>query len=359
MKRFVITGGGTGGHVFPALAIAEELRRRGHDVLYVGTSTGMEAKLVPEKGFAFHTIKSGAVKNQGALKIVRSLFSVAFAIVRAMGFLRAQKVDAVIGVGGYVCVPMCVAAFLTRRPMYLQEQNVSVGIANRFLGRLAKRIFLGFAQAQESFKASKCLVTGNPIRPEFYDPKSTAYRPEANHILVLGGSQGARAINELMTGLLEVLGPTFPGLTITHQTGQRDADVVTEHYKGKFAGKSDVAPFIRDMAGAYTKASLVVSRSGALTVSELIQVGRPAIFIPYPRKGQNDQTANAYLVEKAGAARVVEQGDRFKERFWAALLDVYKPEKLARMSESYSALRQPAALATIGDQVEKDLGARS
>ncbi len=260
---------------------------------------------------------------------------------------------AVVGVGGYVSAPACLAGFLLRIPVYLQEQNVSVGIANRMLGKIARKVFLGFGEAKSYFSAKKCIVTGNPIRSEFFKP--FPYPPKGMSLLILGGSQGARAINELITGLLEVLPPTFPEISILHQTGEKDLAPVSEYYSKNFTGKYEVVPFIKDMAGAYLKASLVISRSGALTVSELIQVARPALFIPYPRKGQNDQTANAYLLQEKGAARVVEQGDRFKERFWATLLEIFHPEKLAPMHTAYTELRRENALISICDRIEHDI----
>jgi len=314
----------------------------------------METRLVPQRGYPFFTVQSGAVKNQGVVKRLTSILQLLRGVGWALQFLRRERPVAVVGVGGYVSVPTSLAAFILRIPLFLQEQNTSVGIANRWLGKLARKVFLGFAEATPYFPKNRCSVTGNPIRAEFYAPLA-AYAPEKKNVLILGGSQGARAINELVTGLLEVLTATFPGISIVHQTGERDFETVKALYQERFHGPFEVVPFIQDVAAAYTQASLVVSRSGALTVSELIQVGRPAIFIPYPRVGQNDQTANAALLERIGAARVVEQGDRFKERFWKTLLEVFAPAPLLAMAKCYSPLRRENALVTIGDQIEQSL----
>lgn len=356
-KKIVITGGGTGGHVFPALAIADEMKRRGYTVLYVGTSHGMEAKLVPEKGYPFYTVKTGSVKNQGVGKVLKTSFQLFFAIVWALRFLLKEKPAAVLGVGGYVSVPLCVAAFVLRVPLFLQEQNSSVGIANRFLGKLATRIFLGFESARPSFPEGKCFVTGNPLRASFYEKDFPKHDPHGKNLLVMGGSQGAKAINDAMTSLLGELEKNFPGIQIVHQTGQKDFPVVLKEYEKSFTGKYDVRPFLTDMPAPYRNASLVIARSGALTVSELLQVGRPALFVPYPRQGQNDQTSNAYLLEKMGVARVVEQGENFRERFWKTLQETFQPAQLEKMGQSASKLQSQHAPASIGDLVEESLQA--
>jgi UDP-N-acetylglucosamine--N-acetylmuramyl-(pentapeptide) pyrophosphoryl-undecaprenol N-acetylglucosamine transferase len=352
-KTILITGGGTGGHVFPALAIAEELRDRGYRILYVGTERGMESKLVPERGFPLITVRSGSVKNQSVLKIVKTLVTLVAGIFQCIGLIRREKPAAVIGVGGYVSVPACVAAFLLRVPVFLQEQNTSVGIANRFLGRLSRRIFLGFDQARSYFPADKCVFTGNPIRKDFYAPSLPSYNPEGKCIAVLGGSQGAQAINQMMVELLPLLGPE---VTIVHQTGQKDFESVNAAYAAKCRGKFEVKPFITDMPGTYARASMVVSRSGALTVSELIQMGRPAILVPYPRKGQNDQTTNAYMLEKQGCGRVVEQGESFADRFRKTFEETFRPAVLGKMASNYSQLKTSGALASIAAEVEQFLG---
>jgi UDP-N-acetylglucosamine--N-acetylmuramyl-(pentapeptide) pyrophosphoryl-undecaprenol N-acetylglucosamine transferase len=352
-KKIVITGGGTGGHVFPALAMAEELRRREFQVLYVGSSTGMEAKLVPPKGFAFYPIRSGAVKNQNFLKVIKTLFSVVLSVGWAIRFLRREKPAAVLGVGGYVSVPTCLAAFLLRIPLYLQEQNVSVGIANRFLGRLSHKIFLGFAQATTSFSKSKCIVTGNPIREAFFEPGFPQFDPNRQCLLIFGGSQGARVINDAIVSLLPRLTQTFPGISLIHQTGEKDYERIRAAYQ-PFGGKHQVHAFIGDMVSVYAASSLVLSRSGALTVSEIIQVARPAIFVPYPRRGQNDQTANAYWLKTVGVAEVVEQGEGFTERLWTTLAQTFRPDRLRQMSENFSALHRTNALVSIGDQIQMD-----
>lgn len=350
-NKIIITGGGTGGHVFPALAIAEEMRSRGWAVQYVGTSHGMEAKLVPEANFPFFTVKTGAVKDQSILKIVLTLWDLFLGLIWAIRFLIHEKPNAVLGVGGYVSVPVCLAGFLLRIPLFLQEQNSSVGIANRFLGRLAKKVFLGFPQAISYFDKKKCINTGNPLRPAFYGSKLPNYEPNKQFILILGGSQGSKAINEAVLKFLPNLLAKFPNIQIFHQTGQRDFESVKAALGSGFGSQYIYEPFVKDMIGLYGRASLVISRSGALTVSELIQVGRPAIFIPYPRKGQNDQITNAYLIANHGAAKVVEQGEGFSERLEKTTLEIFEPSVLERMAKGYEPLRFGNALTLIGNEI--------
>ena len=331
------------------------MRTRGFEVLYVGSARGFEAKVVPAKGFAFYTVKSGAVKNQSWFKIGSTLLQLVQGFFWAWHFLRQQKPAAVIGVGGYVSVPVVLAAYFARIPIYLQEQNASVGIANRTLGRLARRIFLGFEEAKQWFPPDRTVFTGNPIRRDFHDPKLDSYHADGNRLLVVGGSQGARAINEVLTDWLPELEKKYPGIRIVHQTGVPDLERTRQRYEAVAPGRHQVVAFIDDVAAAFASASLVVGRSGALTVSELIEVGRPSLFVPYPRTGQNDQTANAYLVERAGGARVVEQGERFKERFREAFQSIYRPDSLGRMQSCFSTLRKGNALANIADHICRDL----
>lgn len=354
-KIIIITGGGTGGHVFPAIAIAQGLRSRGFEVLYVGSPHGLENKLVPPTGIPLYTVKSGQLKNQGALKKVKTLFQVCFAVLWAMKFILKHKPAAVIGVGGYVSAPICVAAFLLGRPVYLQEQNVSVGIANRLLGKISKTIFLGFEAARQHFPAKRCVYTGNPLRREFFEQMPMPYDPNSPHLLIFGGSQGAKTINDAVIARLTDLKQKFPNLKILHQTGESDCERVKAIYAEKFKDNFEVRPFISDMLAAYRQASFVVCRSGALTVSELICVSRPSLLVPFPRKGQNDQVDNAKMLEKAGCARMVEQGEGFHDRFWSALIETFQPATLSRMKESFSTLHPSDALVTIGAHIEKDV----
>lgn len=310
---------------------------------------------MPPKGYPLFNVPSGAVKNQSLVRIVKTGWLLIVGLLASVRLLVRERPAAIVGVGGYISVPVVVAGFLLRMKIFLQEQNASVGIANRFLGKLSRKVFLGFDQAKSSFAAKKCVVTGNPLRREFYEAPPVLHDFEGKRLLILGGSQGAKAINEVMMNLLAEILSKFPGTTFVHQTGASDAERVEKFYAENCPGPYEVRPFISDMLPAYQVASLVIARSGALTVSELIQVGRPAILVPYPRKGQNDQTANAYLLETRGAARVVEQGDGFQQRFWTVFQATFRPEALKEMARQISQLRKPNALATIVDHIESDL----
>ncbi len=351
-NKIVITGGGTGGHVFPALAIAEEMRSRHWLVQYVGTAHGMESKLVPDANFPFFTVKTGAIKNQSILKIIFSLSDLVLGVLWGIRFLIREKPNVVLGVGGYVSVPICLAAFLLRVPLFLQEQNSSVGIANRFLGRLASKVFLGFPDAAAYFAPNKCINTGNPLRSIFYRPQFFSYRADNQFLLILGGSQGSKVINEAIVKFLPTLLARFPKAQVFHQTGKKDFDSLKAAVGNQYGSRYRYEPFTNDIAALYAKASLVIGRSGALTVSELIQAGCPAIFVPYPRKGQNDQMTNAYLVAEQGAAKVVEQGEDFSARLAKTTLEIFEPSVLEGMAKGYGPLRFGNALSTIADEIQ-------
>lgn len=354
VRKIVITGGGTGGHVFPAIAIASEMRRRGYRPIYVGSPTGMEAKLAPENDVPFVPIESIQVKNKSPLLVAKGLGKLLKAVLRSWRLLRRERPVAVVGVGGYVSVPVCFAAWLSGIPVFLQEQNASVGIANRVLGRIARRVFLGFGAAESSFPRSRCVVTGNPLRREFRETAFPQPDPSRPRLLIFGGSQGATAINSAILSRLPELQKRFPDLPIVHQTGKSDWERVRDEYAKTYGGPHEVLPFLTDMPRRYAEATLVVSRSGALTISELLAARRPAILVPYPRKGQNDQTANAYHLERLGVAMVVEQGDRFEERLWTAIFEMLRPERIHSMLQRFSGLHVPDALVSIGDHLESE-----
>lgn len=351
-KKFVLTGGGTGGHVFPALSLAEEFVRRGYEVLYVGTERGLEAKYAPQAGIPFYSLKTGPLKNQSIIRRVRSLFDLLRGVLWSVKFLKTHKPQGVLGVGGYVSAPMSIAARLTGRPLFLQEQNVSVGIANRFLGKLAKKIFLGFPQARTAFQSDKCIVTGNPLRKEFFSAPIATYSAAPIRLLIFGGSQGAKAVNDGVLDALKELLALHPTISILHQTGKADFERVQSFYQQNCKAAFTVLPFIDNMVEAYQTASLVICRSGALTVSELIHVKRPALFVPFPRVGQNDQTANAAWMESLGVARVALQGENFSARFKTTLFECLPPATLTHMHQNYSRLHVGNASTTIIDHIE-------
>ncbi len=349
-KKIIIAGGGTGGHIFPAIAIAEELEKRGYTIIFAGSSKGFNPSFFNNK--IFYSIPSAGVKNQKLFKIILAFFKVFYGILYSLLLLFKIKPVAVFGVGGYVSVPVVLAAAILRIPIYIQEQNVSVGIANRILGFFSRKIFLGFKDAENFFQKRKCVFTGNPLRKEFYS--SYQYNPNSNTLLILGGSQGARAINNLIISILKDIELLFPKIIIVHQTGKSDFFEVKSRYQNTNI-KSTILEFIDDMVSKYVEASLVIARSGAMTVSELIAIGRPAILIPYPRKGQNDQTENAYYLKSLGVAEVVEQGNEFKERFWSKFTAIYNPITLLKMHNNFSNLQKIISPVTIAQLFEENI----
>jgi UDP-N-acetylglucosamine--N-acetylmuramyl-(pentapeptide) pyrophosphoryl-undecaprenol N-acetylglucosamine transferase len=341
-KTIIITGGGTGGHVFPALCLAESFQKKNVPVKYVGSDRGLEAKLAPEKKIPFFVIQSGPIKNQKLTQIIKSLFLLLKGFLWSWNFLGQEKPAAVIGVGGYVSVPVCLTAWVRRIPVFLQEQNTSVGLANRLLGKISTRVFLGFPQAESYFPENRCTVTGNPLRSDFYEKGFKALPLEPKVLLILGGSQGAASINKAITSFL----PELKSFSIIHQTGKKDFPWVKELYKN-FSGKYEVLEFIDDIHKIYNESTLILSRSGAMTVSELMVCGRPAILVPYPRVGQNDQLTNAYFFKSMGLGTVVEQGESFERRLLSSIKECSEPEKLLAFHKGFSALPKRNAVDTI------------
>lgn len=304
--KVVIAGGGTGGHLFPGAALAGEFRRRIEDieVIFFGAERGLETSLIPAMGYKLITLPVRGVVGSGfLLGIVRSISLVAGA-VKAFWILGRLKPDLVIGVGGYASVPAVLAASLRGLPRSILEQNVSPGKANRVLARSVQRIYQGFASHSDVLPVEKTMVTGNPIRPEVLPPEGLMRPAGHKTLLVLGGSQGALQINELVLTVVPPLKRLFPNLVVIHQTGHAHEEKVREAY-GKARTDVEIVPFIEDMAGAYARADLCLSRAGAMSISELTASGIPAILIPYPNAAGGHQESNARWMEERGAAIVI------------------------------------------------------
>ena len=316
--RVIIAGGGTGGHVFPAMALAEALLRRGsgnREVLFVGSEGGLEADLVPRHGYKIQLLKVGKLKGSAWSVRARTLAGLPLAVGAALGILRRFKPDVVVGVGGYASAPVVMAASLLRLPVALLEQNAVPGVTNRVLSRFARRVVTAFQHAQGYFPAGKAVLLGNPIRAEvaaallaIKSAQEKAALGEPPCLLVLGGSQGARPVNELVCAALPRLMRQVPGLRVIHQTGPADQERVAARYE-ELGVEARVEAFIRDMVTAYEPAWLMVGRSGASTVSELTLAGLPALLIPYPFAADDHQAKNAEEVDKAGGAMVLRQAE--------------------------------------------------
>jgi UDP-N-acetylglucosamine--N-acetylmuramyl-(pentapeptide) pyrophosphoryl-undecaprenol N-acetylglucosamine transferase len=363
--RIVIAGGGTGGHVIPALAIAQQLKKQfAAEVLFIGTARGIETRLVPQAGFPLELVKVGALKNVSLLTRAKTMFDLPRALWASGRMLSDFDPDVVIGVGGYASGPAMLAAIRRRIPTLAFEPNVVPGFANRLVAHWVSAAAVHFEETCEYFP--HCRVTGVPVREAFFHipPKEPAHAPT---LLVFGGSQGAHAINQAMIESLGGLKQRIPGIHIIHQTGQRDYDTVLAAYErfvmtttgespvttSPVATSGEVHKFIDDMPGTFARADLVVCRSGASTVGEITAAGKPAIFIPFPRAADDHQNVNARALERAGAAVVVEESNLgaayLVDTISALLVD---PNRLQSMASAARSLAHPKALEEIADMVK-------
>jgi len=357
--RLIIAGGGTGGHLFPGVAIAEEVRARdaGAEVLFVGTQRGIEARVLPKLGLPLELIDASGLKTVGALGALRGLAKVPRAIWQSRRILRKFRPDAVIGVGGYASGPLVLAAWMARIPTAILEQNSIPGLANKILGKIVRVVFLAFDETRRFFAPKRVILSGNPIRRALRDKLlAAAPAPDgggALRVFCFGGSLGAKAVNGLMVDAAAALARRDVRLALVHQTGPEERAAVEERYRA--AGVSaDVRDFIDDMAAEYLRADLVVARAGATTVAELAAVGRPAILIPYPFAADNHQERNAAALADAGAARVFRQSELDGEKLAAAIAELAADrDRLARMREAMRALARPDAAAEIAGWLEK------
>ncbi|HMK21329.1 MAG TPA: undecaprenyldiphospho-muramoylpentapeptide beta-N-acetylglucosaminyltransferase [Terriglobales bacterium] len=302
--RVILAGGGTGGHVIPALAIAQQLNKEyAAEILFIGTPRGMENRLVPAAGFELRLVQVGALKNVSLTTRLRTALDLPLAILKSWSLLGKFRPDAVIGVGGYASGPAMAAAILRGVPTIAFEPNVVPGFANRMVASRVSMAAVQFEQTGRFFR--KFQVTGVPVRPAFFEiPAKPPGSPPT--LLVFGGSQGAHAINRAVIEALPTLREKVPGLRIIHQTGERDFHEAQVAYRAA-AFDAEVSPFITDMPGVFARAKLLVCRSGASTVGEVAAAGKPAIFIPFPRASDDHQKVNAQALVDAGAAGMLEE----------------------------------------------------
>ncbi len=346
--RAILAGGGTGGHVIPALAIANELKKSyGAEVLFIGTARGIENRLVPAAGYPLQLVRVGALKNVSLMTRAKTVFDLPRAVWSAGRMLNEFAPDIVIGVGGYASGPAMLAAVVKNIPTLAFEPNVVPGFANRMVARFVSAAAVHFEETAKYFRHAE--VTGVPVRQAFFEipPRSPFLAQSAREkwgtLLVFGGSQGAHAINEAMIRCLPELQRQAPGIHIIHQTGERDYNDALAAYRS-LEEAAEVFKFIEDMPGAFARADLVVCRSGASTVAEITAAAKPAIFVPFPRAADDHQRVNAEVLAQAGAAVVVEESKL--EGVWlaetiAALLG--DPRRLQAMSEAARELAHPNA----------------
>jgi len=343
--RVVLAGGGTGGHVIPALAIAQELKRvYGAELLFIGTPRGMENRLVPSAGFELRLVQVGALKNVSFATRLKTSLDLPRAIADSSRMLANFRPDVVIGVGGYASGPSMAAAILRRIPTIAFEPNVVPGFANRLVARWVSAAAVHFQETCHYFP--NCHVTGVPVRAAFFQipAKPAGSQPT---LLVFGGSQGARAINDAMIASLTGLRERTPTLHIIHQTGEKEYERVRAAYE-QSGISAEVHKFIDDMPAMFARADLLVCRSGASTVAEITAAGKPAVFVPFPRAADDHQNVNARALERAGAAVVVEESRLEPNYVVETITTLMKdPDGLRAMATAAKSLAHPKAVEEI------------
>ncbi|MDQ3821491.1 MAG: undecaprenyldiphospho-muramoylpentapeptide beta-N-acetylglucosaminyltransferase [Acidobacteriota bacterium] len=349
--RVLIAAGGTGGHIYPGIAVAKEVMRRDpeSEVRFVGTARGLETRLVPKAGFELSFIESAGLKNVGLTARLRGLLLLPKSFLEARKLIREFKPDAVLGAGGYVSGPVLMTAALMRIPTLVMESNALPGFTNRTLARFVDKAAVTFEASLPYFRG-KGVVTGNPVRREFFDIPPKARDAKRFSLLIFGGSQGARAINEAMIAALPHLEEQRDVLRITHQTGEADFERVSEGYKDAgWSEQSDARRYIDDMVAEFARADLIVSRAGATTTAELVAAGKAAVMIPFPQAADDHQRKNAEALRSAGAARMILQKDLTGERLAEEVAALIKaPDELTKMEEASRKLaRGDAAAATV------------
>jgi len=349
----LIAGGGTGGHLYPGVAVARELMARvpGAAVTFVGTAAGIEARVIPREGLTLETIRSAGLKGKSPVALLRGLLLLPLSALDAWRVITRRRPSVVIGVGGYSSGPVVALAALRGVPTMLMEQNATPGLTNRLLSRLVRTAAVTYEESLATF-GSKAFVAGNPVRPEFFAPGSDA--PAASgrtRVLVFGGSQGAHAINVAMAEAAAPLAAATPGVEVTHQTGERDLAMVREAYAA--AGlAARVEPFLYEMDREMRAADVIVCRAGATTLAELTAAGRAAILIPLPTATDDHQRKNADALVRQGAARVIDQreltGARLAEELLGLARDGVARERMAAAARG---LARPDAARVIVDKV--------
>jgi len=348
----VITGGGTGGHIFPGIAIAQEMvsRSAGIRVVFIGTKRKVDTQAMKNYGLETTTVRCQPLKGKGLWAKLKSICVLPLSLMESLNVLRKIGPDIVIGVGGYVTGPVVVAAKLLGVPCCIHEQNSMPGLANRKLGAIVDKVFLSLPGSERFFPEKKCLLSGNPLRGEILQLAKEGRKEKAPTLVVLGGSQGARRINQMVPAALALIKDKLPqGFNVIHQTGSTDAVSVQLEYT-RTGIPAQVAAFFNSMAEVYGKASLVVSRAGATTIAELTALHLPVILIPFPYAADDHQRKNAQILVDKGAARMVLEKDLSSEflgtHLLALLADREAREKMGRLCGS---LAKPNAAEVIVD----------
>ncbi|MEZ5308727.1 MAG: undecaprenyldiphospho-muramoylpentapeptide beta-N-acetylglucosaminyltransferase [Pyrinomonadaceae bacterium] len=352
--KILIAAGGTGGHIYPGIAVAREVVERSdeNEVRFVGSGQGLETRIVPENGFELELIHSAGLKNVGTLGKIKGVALLPKSLFESISIIRKFKPDVVVGAGGYVTGAVLIAAWLLRIPTLAMDSNALPGFTNRALARFVNRAALTFEEALPYFRG-KGVVTGNPVRKGFFAIKPKE-RGEKLELLLFGGSQGARGINLAMIDALPLLKPVESKLSITHQTGRFDFETVKTGYEEAGWTSADVREYISEMIEQFEKSDLIISRAGATTCAELAAAGKAAIMVPLPTAADDHQRKNAEALEKAGAARMILQKDLTGESLAKIISGfVDNPGSISTMETAAKKLgREDAAKVTV-DLIEE------
>jgi UDP-N-acetylglucosamine--N-acetylmuramyl-(pentapeptide) pyrophosphoryl-undecaprenol N-acetylglucosamine transferase len=349
MMKVLIAAGGTGGHIYPGIAVANEIMNRDADseVLFVGTARGLEKKIVPDNGFQLSLINSAGLKNVGMIGKFKGLAVLPRSFVEARKILREFKPDVVVGAGGYVSGPVLMTAHFMGFPTLVMDSNALPGFTNRRLARFVDKAALAF-EAAKPFFGRKGVVTGNPVRSEFFDISSREPSGVIS-LLIFGGSQGARAINEAMVEALPLLSDSKETLSIMHQSGENNFEVVKNGYAAAGWEGADLRPYINNMVEAFDQSDLIICRSGATTCAEVAAAGKPAIMVPFPGAADDHQRKNAEAMAENGAVRMILQAELSGERLAREILKLTSDrDLLSKMGKAAKTMakRDAASLTT-------------
>lgn len=358
IMRAILAGGGTGGHVIPALAIAQQLQKDySAEVLFIGTARGIENRLVPAAGFPLRLVQVGALKNVSVATRMKTAFDLPRAVWHAQRILADFRPDIVIGVGGYASGPAMLAAVLRRIPTLVFEPNFVPGFANRLVAPLVSGAAVHFAETGRYFR--RCEVTGVPVREAFFQTANSNSADLRPTLLVFGGSQGAHAINQVVMDSVAQLRTRIPGIHIVHQTGERDYNDAEVAY-ANLGGSVEAHRFIDDMPGSFARASLLICRSGASTVAEVTAAGKPAIFVPFPRAADDHQKRNAEALQRAGAAIMLEELNLTRDTLVETVSSLFsEPSRLEQMGEAARKLSHPSAARDIAAMAARLAGKKN
>jgi UDP-N-acetylglucosamine--N-acetylmuramyl-(pentapeptide) pyrophosphoryl-undecaprenol N-acetylglucosamine transferase len=350
--KVLIAGGGTGGHLFPGIALAEEVvtRHPNNEVVFAGTERGLEARVVPQAGYPLETIKAQGLKGKGLLGLLKGLLALPLAFLQSFRILLRHKPDVVVGVGGYASGPVVLAAWLMGIPTAVQEQNALPGFTNKVLGKVVKVVFTSFPEALRFFPAAKVHLIGNPIRRKLMDNylrSSVAH--DGFNVLVFGGSLGAKALNAKMIEALDSLTDLKDQLSFVHQTGKKDVEAVREGYSSR-GFKAQVSEFIEDMSAAYAGAELVVCRAGATTLAELTVCKKASILVPFPYATDNHQEVNAMSLVNVGAAVMMRESELTGPKLAQQIRELKEnPQQRRQMEKRAGLLGRPEAAKELAD----------